>query len=80
MRAKKLDNDLKELEVFEKKLELTKKLRDSGVDPESLVKPLEAVAESASSLKAEPIVLGSEQPLISNLEDENEESSDIEDE
>lgn len=80
LRAKKLDNDLKELEVFEKKLELTKKLRDSGVDPESLVKPLDAVAKSASSLKAEPIVLGSEQPLISNLEDENEESSDIEDE
>ena len=80
LRAKKLDNDLKELEVYEKKLELTKKLRDSGVDPESLVKPLEAVAKSASSLKAEPIVLGSEQTLISNLEDENEESSDIEDE
>ncbi len=55
------------------------KLKESGIEPESLLEPLESVIRSADSLMAEPIILDEEQPIPS-LNDESEESSDTEDE
>ena len=46
VRSKKLDNDSKELDLQLKRLELKQKIKDSGINPESLVAPLEDVVES----------------------------------
>lgn len=85
LRTKRLDNDYKalqieaqELEIQNKRLELQRKLMDSGISPETLVEPLRAVTESTSSLQAEPIILG--EPFTISEDNENEESSDIEEE
>ena len=78
VRSKKLDNDSKELDLQLKRLELKQKIKDSGINPESLVAPLEDVVESTDSLEVEPIVTGDSSVLLDSV-DENEESIDIED-
>lgn len=80
IRAKKLDNDTKEVELQAKRLELNQKLKDSGINPESLLEPLKAVVESTSSLQAEPITLGKEAIISAPTDSEDEESNDTEDE
>lgn len=77
IRAMKLDNDIKETELQLKRLELHKKIKDSGIEPESLIAPLEAVYNSAISLKAEPIILSDE---VKVTDDAIEESIDIDEE
>ena len=76
LRSQKLDNDVKETEVQLKRLELYQKIKDSGVDPKSLVLPLETLVSSATSLHASPIVLDNSYPVLSTV-DEDEESTDI---
>lgn len=85
IREKKLNNDSKEVDIQLKRVELYEKIKASGINPETLISPLEALCESAASLQAEPIVLGDEQTTIGsiNLENEDledEESNDTEDE
>lgn len=80
IRSKKLDNDSKEVELQLKRLELKCKIKDSGINPESLEEPLQAVNESATSLQAEPIILGEETILDTITSTEDEESIDTEDE
>ena len=80
LRGKKLENDMLETDLQLKRLELQQKLKDSGINPESLKAPLEAVIESTSSLKAEPIKLGDTASIISVSIDEAEESIYTEDE
>lgn len=80
LRARKLDNDSKELDIQLKKLEINQKLKDSGIDPESLKTPIENIIESTSSLQAEPFILGDDSAQITTIDDEDEESIDIEDE
>ena len=79
IKSKKLDNESKELDIQLKRLEIQQKLKDSGINTESLVSPLEAVTNSTTSLQAEPIVLGDVSATEIFL-NENEESNDIEDE
>lgn len=80
LRTQKLDNDSKELDIQLKRLELNKKIKDSGIDPESLISPLSAVVESTVSLHAEPIILEDTTDVVFPLDIENEESTDTEDE
>ena len=80
LRTKKLDNDSKELDIQLKRLEFKQKLKDSGIDPESLLSPMEAIVESTTSLQAEPIILGEETAISSVTNGEDEESIDTEDE
>ena len=63
-----------------KRLELQQKLRDSGINPESLVAPLDAIVESTSSLHVEPITLESNPTEIISAISANEESTDIDEE
>lgn len=80
LRGQKIDNDVKETELHLKRLELQQKLRDSDINPESLIEPLKAIAESTSSLNAEPIIIGDEVSSVFVMVDVNEESIDTEDE
>lgn len=80
LREKKIDNDVKETELYLKRLELQQKLRDSGINPESLMEPLNAIVESTSSLNVQPIIIGAEASVIPITIGENEESIDTEEE
>ena len=80
LRAQKLDNDAKELDNQIKRLTIQQKIKDSGISPESLTAPIEAIIESTTSLQVEPIVVGDQASLINPIDDENEESIDTEDE
>lgn len=82
LRSKKLENDMKEIDLQTKRLELQQKIKDSGINPESLLAPLEAIVESTTSLQVEPINLNDNQPAIcpSSSENENEESNDTDEE
>lgn len=80
LRAKKLDNDSKEIDIQLKRLEFKQKLKDSGINPESLLSPMEAIVESTTTLQAEPIILGEEAAITSITNGEDEESIDTEDE
>lgn len=80
IKEKKLENDTKEVELQLKRLELQQKLRDSGINPESLVAPLDAIVESTSSLHVEPITLESNPTEIISAISANEESTDIDEE
>lgn len=80
LRSKRLDNDSKELDIQLKRLELKQKLKDSGINPESLLSPMENIVKSTTSLQTEPIILSEESAITSVTNDEDEESIDIEDE
>lgn len=80
LKSQKLDNEAKQLANIEKRLEIYQKLKDSGIEPESLIGPLEQVLESSSSLRAEPIVLGESATQLQTTADEDEESIDIDEE
>lgn len=75
-----MDNDSKELDIQLKRLEFKQKLKDSGINPESLLSPMEAIVESTTTLQAEPIILGEEAAITSITNGEDEESIDTEDE
>lgn len=63
-----------------KRLEIQEKLKASGINPESIIRPLESIITSTSSLQAEPIIL--DESIASNIvfDNENEESNDIDEE
>lgn len=80
LRSIKLDNESKEIDIQIKRFELQKKLKDSGIDPESLIAPLEALVDSTTSLNVEPIVVNEASALEVSTDDADEELVDIEDE
>lgn len=79
LRTKKLDNDAKEIDIQIKRLELNQKLKESGINPNTLLEPLQAIVESTVSLQTEPITLGEDSSIIAVTDIEDEESNDIED-
>lgn len=79
LRTKKLDNDAKEIDIQMKRLELNQKLKESGINPNTLLEPLQAIVESTASLQTEPITLGEDSSIIAITDIEDEESNDIED-
>lgn len=52
---------------------------DSGINPNTLLEPLQAIVESTASLQTEPITLGEDSSIIAITDIEDEESNDIED-
>lgn len=46
IREKKLNNDSKEIDIQLKRMELYEKIKVSGIDPETLISPLEACAKA----------------------------------
>ncbi|RHU80477.1 hypothetical protein DXC26_14905 [Clostridiaceae bacterium OM08-6BH] len=56
-RIKEAEAQQKEIEIYEKKLELYQKIKASGIDPEALSQPLNALISSCNSLNVEPIVV-----------------------
>ena len=80
LRAQKLENESKEIDNQLKRIELHQKIKESGINPESLIGPLEELVESTASLQTEPIILGDEASILVHPENENEESSETEDE
>ena len=56
------------------------KIKDSGVDPESLRGPIEALASGCAALEVEPIVLDDEIAATLSKEASMQESPDTEDE
>lgn len=67
-RIKKAEADQKELEVYEKKVLLYEKIKDSGINPESLSQPIDAVVNGSKSLNVEPIIVNDE--AAANLPEE----------
>lgn len=79
-RIKHAEADEKELQILEKKLELYKKIKASGIDPETLNAPIDALIASCSTLEVEPIVLDDETAAILSEEASRQESPGTEDE
>lgn len=79
-RLKHAEADEKELQVLEKRLEIYNKIKDSGIDPESLRGPVDALASGCAALEVEPIVLDDETAAILSEEASMQESPDTEDE
>lgn len=77
IKEKQIENDTKEVELQLKRLELQQKLRDSGINPESLITPLNAIVESTTSLHVEPITLENNLDEIISSISADEESIDI---
>ena len=79
-RLKHAEADEKELQVLEKKLELYNKIKASGIDPETLNAPIDALVSGCSTLEVEPIVLDDEAAATLSAEASMQESPDTEDE
>lgn len=77
---KKAAADLKTLEVFEKKLEIYEKIKASGINPETLKQPIEAIASACSTLQVEPITVNDEHAAILPAEAAVPEPHDIDEE
>ena len=69
-----------ELEVLEKKADLLQKIKDSGINPESLKNPVDALLTGCTTLEVEPIILDDASAANVPLATEVQESPDIEDE
>lgn len=76
IKSKELENESRELEIIKKRLEINEKIKASGIDPQSLVNPLEAIVNSTTSLKAEPIKISEDSASMIVSDDEDEESTD----
>lgn len=79
-RIKHAEAEKAELEVWEKKAELLQKIKDSGIDPESLNDPVNALLSGCSTLEVEPIILDDASAANVPVANEVQESQDIEDE
>ncbi len=79
-RLKHAEADEKELQVLEKKLELYNKIKDSGIDPEALNNPIDALASGCSALEVAPIILDDEIAAILSAEASRQESPDTDEE
>lgn len=79
-RLKKLDVTQKELEILEKKLAIYNKIKESGSDPDSLSRNLDAVISGSTSLQITPIILGEETAAEQTSENAVFESHDEEEE
>lgn len=78
IRQSKSDADLKELEVISKRIEICEKLRQCNIQPEDILKPLDELITSSSSMQSEPIILNGEQPVISTMTSDTSEVDDLE--
>ena len=63
-RIKEAEAQQKEIEIYEKKLELYQKIKASGINPEALSQPLNALISSCNSLNVEPIIVDDESAAI----------------
>lgn len=79
-RIKHAEAEKAELEVWEKKAELLQKIKDSGIDPESLNDPVNALLSGCATLEVEPIILDDASAANVPAANEVQESQDIEDE
>ena len=79
-RLKHAEADEKELQVLEKKLELYNKIKASGINPEALRGPVDALASGCVALEVEPIALDDEAAATLSEEASMQESPDTEDE
>ena len=79
-RLKHAEADEKELQVLEKKLELHNKIKASGINPEALRGPVDALASGCVALEVEPIALDDEAAATLSEEASMQESPDTEDE
>lgn len=79
-RLKHAEADEKELQVLEKKLELYNKIKASGINPEALREPVDALASGCVALEVEPIALDDEAAATLSEEASMQESPDTEDE
>ena len=80
IKQKNTETEMKQLELLSKKYEFYKKIKSSGITPEDLIAPLEALSAATSSLQAEPIILGNEETSILQKVSEVPEDSDIDEE
>lgn len=80
IKQKSVETEMKELELLSKKFEFYNKIKSSGITPEDLMAPLEALSAATSSLQAEPIILGNEESSILQEVSEVPEDSDIDEE
>lgn len=80
LKDKKLETQSKEIEVNLKRIDLYNKIKESGIDPDSLDVALNHIAKSAASLSAEPIILRDDDSSIPKIEDEYLELFDIDEE
>lgn len=67
-RLKKADADQKELEILKKKIEIYKEIKASGINPEALADPINALITGSTSLQVEPITVSDE--IAANLPEE----------
>ena len=79
-RIKHAEAEKAELEVLEKKADLLQKIKDSGINPESLKNPVDALLTGCTTLEVEPIILDDASAANVPLATEVQESPDIEDE
>ena len=79
-RIKHAEAEIAELDVMEKRLNLVQKIKDSGINPESLNRPIDALFAGCTSLEVEPIILDDASAANVSLANEAQESQDIEDE
>lgn len=80
IKQKNTEAEMKQLELLSKKLDVYNKIKSSGISPEDLMKPLEALATGTNSLQAEPIILRNEGSSILQEVSEVPEDSDIDEE
>lgn len=64
VQQKEAEVQQKELELYEKKIELYEKIKASGINPEALSQPLNALMNSCNSLNIEPIIVDDESAAI----------------
>lgn len=79
-RLKHAEADEKELQVLEKKLKLYNEIKASGINPETLNTPIDALVSGCATLEVEPIVLDDETAATLSAEASMQESPDTEDE
>lgn len=78
IRQSKSDADLKELEVLTKRAELYEKLSKCGIDPADIIKPIEELHVSSSSMQSEPIILSDDNAVVSTIIETTSEYDDLE--
>lgn len=79
-KIKKAEADQKELEILERKIEIYEKIKASGINPETLSQPINAMVSGCNSLRVEPIIVGDETAAILPAEAVIPESHDPEEE
>ena len=79
-RIKHAEADEKELEVLEKRMQLYEKVKSSGITPDELTGPIDALISGCNSLEVEPIILDDATAAIVPAEASMQEPHDTEEE